>query len=131
MKIYERIRKLREIKDLTRIELADHLDVSLSGYSKIEQGCVEITISKLMAIAEYLNVDVRQLIDPNVACIDTLLNFSGNNTSAENKALKKEVNYLNKIIYSLERENSLLRCKIDKGFFKNDDKKEKYQLIKK
>lgn len=118
MKIHERIRKLREIKDITRIDLADHLEVSLSGYSKIEQGSVEITISKLMAIAEHLNVDVRQLIDPNVACIDTLLNFSGNNTSVENKALKKEVNYLNKIIYSLERENSLLRCKIDKGFFK-------------
>ncbi len=130
MKIHERIRKLREIKDITRIELADHLEVSLSGYSKIEQGCVEITISKLMAIAEYMNIDVRQLIDPNVACIDTLLNFSGNNTSVENKALKKEVNYLNKIIYSLERENSLLRCKIDKGFFKNDDRKETYKLIK-
>lgn len=130
MKIHERIRKLREIKDITRIDLADHLEVSLSGYSKIEQGSVEITISKLMAIAEHLNVDVRQLIDPNVACIDTLLNFSGNNTSVENKALKKEVNYLNKIIYSLERENSLLRCKIDKGFFKNDDRKEKYKFIK-
>ena len=52
--VTESIKKFRELKNLTRDELADKLDMSLSGYSKLERGEVDLTLTKLYRIAEIL-----------------------------------------------------------------------------
>lgn len=41
------IKKYRELKGLTREVVASELDMSVSGYSKIERGEIDLTITKL------------------------------------------------------------------------------------
>lgn len=57
--VYENIKKIRELKNLTRKYMADELKMSTSGYGKIERGEVDLTVSKLKKIAKVLGVSVE------------------------------------------------------------------------
>jgi transcriptional regulator with XRE-family HTH domain len=61
--VIENIKKFRELKNLTRDEIADKLEMSLSGYSKLERGEVEITLTKLYRIADILEISVSQILN--------------------------------------------------------------------
>jgi transcriptional regulator with XRE-family HTH domain len=61
--ISDNIKKFRELKNFTREQLAAELNMSLSGYSKLERGKVELTISKLYRIAEVLEVSPSQILN--------------------------------------------------------------------
>jgi transcriptional regulator with XRE-family HTH domain len=61
--INDNIKKFRELKNFTRDQLAAELNMSLSGYSKLERGEVELTISKLYRIAEVLEVSPSQILN--------------------------------------------------------------------
>ena len=56
------IRKAREQKSYTQMFLAAKLDISQNAYSKIELGYSNITVSRLLSVAEILEVDVMQLM---------------------------------------------------------------------
>lgn len=58
-KVYKNIKKIRELKNLTREFVADELNMSTSGYGKIERGEVDLTVSKLVKISKVLNVSVE------------------------------------------------------------------------
>lgn len=58
-KVYKNIKKIRELKNLTREYVADELEMSTSGYGKIERGEVDLTVSKLFKIAIVLNVTIE------------------------------------------------------------------------
>jgi transcriptional regulator with XRE-family HTH domain len=75
--IAENIRRFRELKNLTRDQMAADIDMSLSGYGKLERGEVDISISKLYKIAEILNVSVSQMMNFDVS---NIFNVSGNQT---------------------------------------------------
>lgn len=57
--MYLNIRKIRELKNLTREYVADELKMSMSGYGKIERGEVDLTVSKLIEIAKVLDVSTE------------------------------------------------------------------------
>lgn len=59
--LYENIRKIREWKGLSQQNMADSLDVSQKHYSRIETGNVDISISKLLAICEVLDIKPQLL----------------------------------------------------------------------
>lgn len=56
--IGKRIRKIRESKDYSQQNVADALEITTSSYSKIERGETEASASKLVKIAEILEVPV-------------------------------------------------------------------------
>jgi transcriptional regulator with XRE-family HTH domain len=58
-KVYLNIRKIRELKNLTREYVAEELKMSMSGYGKIERGEVDLTVSKLIEIAKVLGVSTE------------------------------------------------------------------------
>lgn len=62
--VLDNIRKIRELKDLSREWVAHEMGMSLSGYSKLERGEVDWTLTKLGQIAAILEVPVAQLFDP-------------------------------------------------------------------
>jgi transcriptional regulator with XRE-family HTH domain len=74
--IYSNIKRLRELKSITRESIAADLGLSLSGYSKLERGEVDITLSKIYKIAEILNVNVEQILNFDASQI---FNVSNNN----------------------------------------------------
>lgn len=57
--VYKNIRKIRELKNLTREFVAAELKMSTSGYGKIERGDVDLTVSKLIEIAKVLDVSIE------------------------------------------------------------------------
>jgi transcriptional regulator with XRE-family HTH domain len=67
MEIEERvilnIRKLRELRMMSRAEMANELALSLSGYGRLERGEIEMTLTRLKTIAEILNVNIAELFD--------------------------------------------------------------------
>lgn len=63
--ICENIRKIRELKGWTRDHLAAELNLSPSGYGKIERGEVELTLSKLYQISIILETEVDQILNLN------------------------------------------------------------------
>ncbi len=109
--IAENIKKFRELKNLTRDKMAADLEMSLSGYGKLERGEVDITISKLYKIAEVLNVSVSQMMNFDVS---NIFNVHGNQTV--NGVEVKEQHYYNdqfkdKYIAMLESEVERLKSK--------------------
>ncbi len=81
--VIENIKKFRELKNITRDALADKLEMSLSGYSKLERGEVEITLSKLYRISDILEVSVSQILDFDASQIFNIKDFGVANVDIE------------------------------------------------
>ncbi len=60
--IGERLRGLREVLDIPAEEVAEVIGIDVEKYLKIEAGELDITISKLMAIAHKYGVSTEELI---------------------------------------------------------------------
>jgi transcriptional regulator with XRE-family HTH domain len=60
-----KIRQIREVKNITRDEIAENLGMSISGYGKIERGEVELTLNKLLILSNIFNMSVDEIINFN------------------------------------------------------------------
>ena len=67
--VYENIRKIRELKNLTREFVAAELKMSASGYGKIERGDVDLTVTKLLEISKVLNVSIEFIFKFDVSVL--------------------------------------------------------------
>jgi transcriptional regulator with XRE-family HTH domain len=63
--VYNNIKRIRELKDLTREYVAYELNMSSSGYGKIERGEVDLTLAKLQKIATILEVNIEFILKFN------------------------------------------------------------------
>lgn len=78
------IRNLRELKNYTQAYMADLLEMSVSGYGKIERNETEISLSKLKRISEILEVDYSKILD-----FDKQHFFKDSITSEEHNKIEK------------------------------------------
>lgn len=112
MDIGNNIKKYRELKNMSRETVATEMDMSISGYSKIERNEVDLTISKVQKIAEVLGVDVSQILNYDATQI---FNVSGNQFAQGLVGAKADhMNFYNdeykdKYIKILEEENARLK----------------------
>lgn len=58
-----KIKKIREFRAYTQAYMAANLDLSQGAYSNIENGRTDISINRLKAIAELLDVDYMALLE--------------------------------------------------------------------
>ena len=63
MLLHEKIRKVREFKDLSQDYVARRLNISQEAYSNWEKGRPRLTLDKLRAIAEVLEVNPMDIVD--------------------------------------------------------------------
>jgi transcriptional regulator with XRE-family HTH domain len=115
MHIGQKIKKLRELKNLTQTHLADQLGVSQSAYSKIEMGESEVTFTKLEKISEALGMKPEEVIAFNESMVFNVMNNANggnvfgdiNNSISNNERklyedqinlLKEEVSYLKQML---------------------------------
>lgn len=61
--MYERIRSLREDKDLTQTQVAKILNMSQTGYSQYEIGKKDIPTRVLIKLAEFYQVSIDYLLN--------------------------------------------------------------------
>ena len=60
---YERIRNLREDKDLTQTDIAKYLHISQRTYSRYENGERSIPLASLCALADFYHTSVDYLLE--------------------------------------------------------------------
>ena len=60
--MYERIRSLREDKDITQSQLAKYLNIHQTTYSDYELGNINIPIPILIKIADFYNTSLDYLV---------------------------------------------------------------------
>lgn len=63
MKINEKIKRIRELKGWTQEQIAEKLNMSISGYSNIERGGTNIQFTRLEQIAKILEMELSELVD--------------------------------------------------------------------
>ncbi len=112
MKIHEKIRSMRESSNWSQEEMADKLNMSVNGYSKIERGETNLHIPKLKQIAQELNVDLLELMSENRNVY--LISDNGNNwcnvigssteIAFEIQKLKSDLEHKNEIIELQKRD---------------------------
>lgn len=61
MKTYEKIKQLRENREITQKEISNALDINVSVYNKIELGMRPLREEELTAIADFFNVSIDYL----------------------------------------------------------------------
>ncbi|WP_396156924.1 helix-turn-helix domain-containing protein [Flavobacterium sp.] len=110
-KVSENIKKFRELKGITRDDIAGELEMSVSGFSKIERGEIDLTLSKLDKIANIIGVSVSQILNFDAT---NIFNVSNNKTvnsigTDNNITNQNEGNYTEKYIQKLEEEIELLK----------------------
>jgi transcriptional regulator with XRE-family HTH domain len=111
------IRKFRELKNITREQMASDLELSASGYSKIERGEIELSLSRLFQIAEALEVDIAQILNFDVQNIfhitgnKSVLGLGYNQGGTYNNYPDS---YMEKYIQKLEEENARLKDELAK-----------------
>jgi transcriptional regulator with XRE-family HTH domain len=117
LNIGTKIKKLRELKNLTQEHMASVIGITQSAYSRMELGETEITYSKLARIAGELGMKPEEVIAFNESMVFNVMhNQTGNGLIIQNNALnneerelykqqietlKEEVAYLKKIIDNL------------------------------
>lgn len=62
MKMYSRIRNLREDKDMTQTQMAEILHCSQRIYSNYERGDVDIPTEILIKLADFHNVSIDYIL---------------------------------------------------------------------
>ncbi|RTZ02039.1 XRE family transcriptional regulator [Flavobacterium bomense] len=103
-KTYYNIRKIREMNDLTRDYVAGELQMSTSGYGKIERGEIDLTISKLYKIAAVLGVSITDLLFFDVS---TLFKNNVNETSVHQASPEANTFFDKEQVVNLENVNQL------------------------
>ena len=62
LKIGEKIRKIRELKGLTRDYVADKLSISPRSFADIENETVNITLKRLVEIANIFECNLEEIL---------------------------------------------------------------------
>jgi transcriptional regulator with XRE-family HTH domain len=117
MHIGQKIKKLRELKNLTQTHMAEELGLTQSAYSKLEMGETEVPFSRLEKIAGVFGMKPEDIIAFNESMVFNVMHnqtgqgFVVNNnniTESERKLyedqitlLKDEINHLKAIIEKL------------------------------
>lgn len=127
MELTEKIRVLRELKDMSQAELANKIHMSTEGYAKIERGERGLDIQRLTQIANALNIGVSDLLNITDKGDLYLFNENGqlfvskgnnqynygfnsdNELRLENEKLKLELEYKDELLKQKEIENQLLK----------------------
>lgn len=108
----EKIRNYRLLRGLSQQNMADELNLTLAGYSKIERGETELTINRLMRIAAILDFNITDVLseDKSVmaepqASYGIELSIAVVKLNNDLCNLKEEINQLKKEVNELKRFN--------------------------
>lgn len=81
MKTNEKLRQLREMQNWTQEEMAEKMQMSASGYAKLERGDNNLNIERLEQIANIFNIDIADLTRQEKGIVFVVGGDYGNNNS--------------------------------------------------
>lgn len=104
--ISKNIKRFREARGMSQEEMALALEMSTSGYSKVERGSVDVSVSRVEQIAQLLSVKPAVLFDfeqSQVFNIHQNKYVQGTGAKAENMQFSSN-EYVQRYIEHLEKE---------------------------
>jgi transcriptional regulator with XRE-family HTH domain len=110
MKIGNKIKKIRELKNYTQEYMAQSLNISLNGYGRLERDEVEITVNRLEDIAKILEMDLLQVLGFDEKQI---FNISYNHNNHAVGIIQNDEGF-KMLITHLQEENKDLRSQINR-----------------
>jgi len=113
MRVGEKIKKIRELKNYTQQHMADELELSLSGYGKIERDETDISISRLEKIAAVLDVDVNTILSFDERQVFNFNNNQNTMVSMRDQHIN-QMELIDKIVGQYKDENQYLKELITK-----------------
>lgn len=115
LKIGHKIKKLRELKNLTQEHMANSIGISQGAYSRMELGETEITYSKLEKISEELGMKPEEVIAFNESVVFNVMNNETGNGLVINNSQFSEIekNLFEQQIVLLKEENAHLKKVIE------------------
>ncbi len=114
MLLGQKIKKLRELKNLTQEHLAEQLNITQSAYSKIENNEVEISYSKLEHIAKVLELSPADVIKFNEHLVFNVMHNKTGNGMVANQISPIEKQLYEDLVKALKDENTFLKNILDK-----------------
>lgn len=112
--VEEKIRNLRELKNLTQEYMAEKLGITQAGYSKIESGATKLTYNKIEEISKVLGVQTEELLAfDSQKYFNSFNNVKGSNNGSvtikvedgDIKSLYEDkIRLLEKLLFNTERE---------------------------
>lgn len=117
MQINEKIKKVRELNQLTQEDMAAQLNMSTNGYAKIERGKTRLNIPTLEKIATVLGIDLVDLLsvdDKSLICLVSensqhSSNYYGADNSAEIEKMQLMLDHKEQLLIQKEREIEALK----------------------
>jgi len=110
----QKIKKIRELKNLTQDHLATELGLTQSAYSKMESGEVDIPYSRLEQIAKALEVKPEDIITFNEHLVFNVMHNEIGNGMVVNQNSPAEKKLYEENIKQLREENAYLKSILDK-----------------
>lgn len=107
MKITEKIRMIREIQNLTQLQLAEKTHMSVTSYAKLERGERKITIDELERIVNSLNIRLEDLFSSDSNNILCFIN-SDSNQNINYYATQDNIVEIEKLKLIIANQQSLL-----------------------
>jgi transcriptional regulator with XRE-family HTH domain len=108
-----KIRKIRELKDLTQGFVADELGISQQAYSKLERGETDVSLENTEKIAEIFGITTAELFSFDERVV---FNIMHNQTGIHQNILHQTVtesDYLKEKIAAMEKEIAYLKEIVD------------------
>jgi transcriptional regulator with XRE-family HTH domain len=118
MNVHEKIKLLRETKNWSQEDMAEKLNMSVNGYSKIERGETKPYNPKLEKIAEIFDIDLLELISANDKNVYLISDNSNNGCNVigssseiafEIQKLQMTMTHKDELIEQLRAEITLLK----------------------
>jgi transcriptional regulator with XRE-family HTH domain len=104
--IIKNIKRLREERGLSQAQMAAALEMSKSGYNKVEQGSVDVSVSRVEQIAALLEVQPAVLFEFESSQVFNISHnkyVQGTGARAENMQFSSN-EYVQRYIEHLEKE---------------------------
>jgi len=115
MLLHEKLSVFRNFRGLTQEEMAEKLNMSLSGYAKIERGETRLQTNKLEKIVAVLGIELKDFVSFdekmvfNTSFNDQSFQHSQNHCTNSAKDLTHEIEKLQLMVQQKDEENKLLR----------------------
>lgn len=113
-KLGNTIRVLREIKGLTQKVMAGELDMSVSGYNKIERGETDVPLSRLNQIAKVLDTDISKLLSPEQSYQFVFNNNTNANGIVQNQYVCN-TDDMKQLLHLMQQQIHLLQAIVEKN----------------
>jgi len=105
MKIYERIKFLRQTKNWSQEEMAQRLEMSINGYARIERGETDLQLSRLEQIVKVFDMDLAEFFGINEK---TVFNLAVKQTNQNHWYISSTVSQT-ELLHELEKAHLLLQ----------------------